>query len=265
MKKNQIFSILFIFLSLQLVKTTISEAVEKKAENEIILIGTGEWQPYHSLKLKHFGVGTHIVEEAFKAAGMKVEFKFRPWKRLLSESDNNRIDGIAVWGGYEAWIDTHYGSDPLYDGSFVFWMRKGTELDWRNTEELKGLRIGLLIGEEMPVQLQDADKKGYLRVSKVATTKQNIKMLLSNRIDLIALNYDVGIEVMKNTLSASEREKIVAHPDPLRVSLYRVLFNKKNGEKSVRLLDALNTGLYLLRRNGKIEKMLEASRRGEYK
>ncbi len=168
-------------------------------------------------------------------------------------------------GGYQDWIATHYGSDPVYTGTRVLFIRKGTEFNWKDPNELKGLRLGILRADKPPSQFKEAIEKGYLKIDKGNSEEINFKKLVHKRINMIAINYDVGIETMKNALSKAERNQIVAHPDPLRISIYRVNFNKKNNEKSLKLLKKFNEGLYILRKKGIIEKMLEASRRGEYK
>ncbi|EPJ55879.1 MAG: hypothetical protein OFPI_02240 [Osedax symbiont Rs2] len=241
-----------------------SWASQDPASLDSLVIGTGEWKPYHSQTLKHFGVGNHIVKQAFKAVGLEVKFVFQPWKRILNTSTEGKFDAVSAWGGYDNWIDTHYASDPLYSGTFVLWVRRGATFNWKNPKELKGLKLGLLIGEIIPVKLQQAYDQGFLQVDYVSTNEQNIKKLFFKRIDMLALNYDAGIDAINKTLSASQRDEIVAHPDSLRVSFYRLLFNRKNKQKSILLMERFNAGLYYLRSKGHIRKMLDASKRGEY-
>ncbi len=48
---------------------------------ETIRIANGEWMPYHSKSLPHYGAGSRIVTEAFALEGVKVKWGFMPWKR----------------------------------------------------------------------------------------------------------------------------------------------------------------------------------------
>ena len=265
MKKTIYLLVFFTFILSLTFQPNISQASQDTISLERIVIGTGEWKPYHSQTLTHLGVGNHIVKQAFKAVGLEVTFVFQPWKRILNTSTEGKFDAVSAWGGYDNWIDTHYASDPLYSGTFVLWVRSGTTFNWKNPKELKGLKLGLLIGEIIPVKLQKAYDQGYLQVDYVATNEQNIKKLYFNRIDMLALNYTAGVDAINKTLSASQRDKIVAHPDSLRVSFYRLLFNRKNKHRSIELLERFNAGLHYLRVQGQIKKMLEASKRGEYK
>ena len=44
-----------------------------------ITITNGEWDPLFSKNLKHYGVTSHIVTEAFALEGYKVKYSFYPW------------------------------------------------------------------------------------------------------------------------------------------------------------------------------------------
>ncbi|MCX4026253.1 hypothetical protein H0A36_15045 [Endozoicomonas sp. SM1973] len=123
----------------------------------------------------------------------------------------------------------------------------------------------MLLKSVYSIDIQQAIKKGYLTIETTKSIDQNLRKLAMGRIDLVSLNYDVGITVSNDTLSKEERGKILPHPDPLRVSLYRLLLNKKNKERSLKLLDKFNTGLYLLNKENKIKEMLDASKRGSMK
>lgn len=255
MKKIYIFICLLFFISIAL------NSEDNKIEK--VTIGTDEWKPYISRGMNHYGVCSHIVEEAFALVDIEVEFKFRPWKRLLAESSNGKIDGISVWGGYDNWIDTHFGSDPLFTGDYVIWTKKGKSFNWKNPEELKGMTLGVLLGEDVPEQLKEAHEKGYLKISEVNTYEQNFKMLLVDHIDLLSVNKDTGNGIIR-TLSKEDQDKLDMHPVPLRISFYRLLLNKKNSERSKLLLEKFNTGLHILKSQGRLKKMLEAADRGEY-
>lgn len=97
MKKLIYFGALFVLILSQMFQPKISEA-DSPSKIDSIVIGTGEWQPYHSISLKHLGVGNHIVSEAFAAVGIKVKFEFMPWKRVPHESTIGELDGISTWG-----------------------------------------------------------------------------------------------------------------------------------------------------------------------
>jgi len=250
--------------------TTAAESVELPAtESKIgkntILVGIGEWEPWHSEKLKHFGVASHIITEAFHQVGINVEYKFLPWKRGFQESVYGNLDAYGIYGGYDDWMETHHGSDPVCYGPYVIWVRKGTHFKLSDPKSLNGLTLGIGLEEGVHEKFQKAVDLGYLQVEKTESVEQTIEKLLLGRIDLFAKNYDVGLEYINKIVPENKRDQIVLHPEILRLSLYRLLFSKANGRESINLREKFNIGLHMLRQEGKIEEMLKANRRGEYK
>ncbi len=64
---------------------------------ETIILANGEWLPYQSKELKHYGVASHIVTESFALSGIKVKYKFRPWKRAYEETKEGGFYGSFLW------------------------------------------------------------------------------------------------------------------------------------------------------------------------
>jgi polar amino acid transport system substrate-binding protein len=53
-----------------------------QAEEKKIILATGEWEPYVSIKNPEKGKFTQVVSKIFKAAGFEVEYVYAPWKRV---------------------------------------------------------------------------------------------------------------------------------------------------------------------------------------
>ena len=64
---------------------------------ETIRITIGEWAPYLSKDLKHYGVAARIVTDSFALEGVKVEYGFFPWARSKFLAQEGEWDGSAVW------------------------------------------------------------------------------------------------------------------------------------------------------------------------
>ena len=65
--------------------------------NETIRIANGEWPPYLSKELKHYGVASRIVAEAFALEGVKVKYGFFPWGRAYAVVQRGEWDGSVIW------------------------------------------------------------------------------------------------------------------------------------------------------------------------
>ncbi len=75
---------------------TISTSTSIWAE-ETIRITNGEWPPSFSKDLKHGGVTSHVVPEAFALEGIKVEYGWFPWKRGLIMAKEGKWDAAIGW------------------------------------------------------------------------------------------------------------------------------------------------------------------------
>ncbi len=61
-----------------------------------IRLTNGEWQPYLSKDVPHFGIASHIVTEAFALVGVEVEYGFFPWARSMKLAKVGRWDGRVL-------------------------------------------------------------------------------------------------------------------------------------------------------------------------
>jgi len=80
---------------------------------ERISIAIGEWPPFISENLKHYGVVPRIVTEAFALGNVKVDYGFFPWKRAMEYANEGDWDGSAVWGYTSERGKTLLYSDPV--------------------------------------------------------------------------------------------------------------------------------------------------------
>ncbi len=261
------FVILCLLNSLIFIGEVAGKEHEQKNPKKVVL-ASEEWVPYTSSTLLHGGVLLHIVKEAFKVSNYDVEFKILPTKRSVKMSRDGEVDGFAVWGGY-AWIGdwAHYGSDYIYSIPYVYYQRKGKAIDWTNVEEMKGLKIGIRLGDDPNHHLRELEKKKIIEIQSAPKNLNALQMLALGRVDLVPIQSKAAEYLIKSgQLEESYANKIMENPVPERVSLYRVIFPYKKlpPKRLEELLQALNHGIYVLRKQGKIEKMLEAHDRGEY-
>ncbi|ETR73610.1 MAG: amino acid ABC transporter periplasmic protein [Candidatus Magnetoglobus multicellularis str. Araruama] len=237
----------------------------KESSLKRITIATGEWEPYISKNLKEYGVIPHIIRKAFSMNKINVKFQFVPWKRALVFSQRGKVSGVAVWGGYLSWAKDHYGSDPVMSGELRLWtLNDSPIINWRNPKEIEGMTLGVIRGEKGGEYLDNLINAQKLKIKEITHEEQKFKMLLAKRLDLSILNLDSGLVTIRKLIPEKDWDKIVPHPDPIRVSHYRVLFARQNPE-SLSLLEEFNDGLYKLKQQGVVDKMLKESMNGSYK
>ncbi len=267
MKTNKIIfslTIIFLIFMASLVQPNFSYA------EKVFRLASGEWTPFTSEHLKHYGVANHIVQEAFKLVGVKVEFGFFPWARSLYYVQEGEWDGTGFWSPNTEWQDTLSESDPIGEIKFVFFHRKDNPFDWESVDDLinNKVEIGLTIGYnyENPDFKREYSGGGRLekRVQWATSDELNFKKLLRKRIDVFIQEYFVGYDMMKSMFPPEEYNFITHHPTPLTVTPAVLLLSKKV-KKNERMLQLFNQGLQQLKESGRYDQFWQDSLEGKYK
>ncbi len=226
---------------------------------EKITLANGEWAPYLSKGLKHSGYMSHIVSEAFAEEGIEVEYVFLPWKRGFEDAKSGKFEGTLIWGyNDERAKDFLYSDTVARLGTSLFHM-KGKALEWDKPEDLAKYKMGGVIGYAYGIE--ELEKQGVLKVDRIGKDVGNYKKLAAGRLDVVLEDTEVGHETL-NKMNLTD--KITADAKTLKSRDYSVIFSKKS-PNAQRLLDAFNRGLKKLQDDGRYQKYLDASRRGEYK
>jgi len=224
------------------------------AEN-IVRLANGEWPPYCSEELEHYGIGSRILTEAFALEGIEVEYGFFPWIRAYELAKTGEWDGSVPWLKTPEREIHFYYSDPIINCDFVFWHLKGFDFDWDTIEDLHGVTIGATRGyfyEEMFTKLEET---GQVSIEWVSSDVSNFEKLLNGRIDLYVQDMQVGVSMLQKNFTPEGIQLLTYHPNPLRVDPLCLILSRKVVENE-RLITLLNRGLQRLRESGKIEMYL---------
>ncbi len=231
---------------------------------ETIILTNGEWPPYMSEHLKHHGVVSRIVSEAFALEGVKVEYAFFPWKRAFALAKTGKFDGSVVWWKTPEREKDFYFSDPVLDVQYVFFHLRSNRFDWKTTADLKGVEIGATQGYNYGESFQNAEKNGEIIVQRVPMDELNFKKLLKRKIDIFPVDVEVGYTMLKNIFPPEEVGLFTHHPTPVRSDPHHLILSKKN-EKNRELVVLFNKGLKRLKESERIFQYLAESRRGDYR
>jgi polar amino acid transport system substrate-binding protein len=229
---------------------------------ERIRLTNGEWPPYLSEHLPHFGSASHIVEEAFAAVGIEVEYFFSPWKRSYLLAKEGEWDGTLVWVKTPEREQSFYYSDIVITDSEYLFHLKSRELDWRTIEDLKGLTVGATLHTVYPT-LEKGAANGLFRIERAGNYDNLYRRLLRKRIDVIPQVLEVGKYYQRTTLSSEERDRITFAKTVIQQRQYHLILSKKR-EANKHRIELFNEGLSRLRATGRYEEILKAMGRGEY-
>ena len=230
---------------------------------EIIRITTGEWPPYISEDLKHNGLISRIITEAFALKGVKVEYGFFPWGRAISNAKGNNWDASFVWYYHSDRDKYFYHSDSVMIIEEVFFHLKSFEFEWNDWSDLQGLNVGGTVAYTVTKILKDKQEMGKYHLEITPYDENNFKKLLGGRIHIFPLAKDVAFDLLNKKFKPQDINRLSYHPKPANSGKLYLLF-AKNKERNKRMLKLFNQGLKQLKESGKYDQYFEESRREEY-
>ncbi|MEL7401395.1 MAG: hypothetical protein AAFN68_12600, partial [Pseudomonadota bacterium] len=111
-------------LSLRLLLPLLSLLSCRLWAAESIVITSGEWAPYISQKLPHYGITSRIVTEAFKQQNIETQYQFYPWNRSLNSARGGEVNATLGWAKTEEREqDFWFSSEPISIEQTVFFNR----------------------------------------------------------------------------------------------------------------------------------------------
>lgn len=218
-------------------------------DNNTITIANGEWAPYTSKALPHFGTVCRIITEAFALEGVRVTYVWTPWKRAFEETKAGAYDATSGWISTPSRRLHFLYSDVLFVTKKVFFHLKDYPFKWETIDDLKGLRIGAVNGYAYGESFDNAAANESIAVERVVDERTNFEKLLRGRIHIYPQELEVGLAHLEN-LSDEDRARITYHPRPLSELEYFLLFSIKV-PKNRELVKKFNRGLRTLKANGK--------------
>lgn len=254
--KNNLICIVLVILSLSSLSVGSAE--------ETITLGVGEWEPLISKKYKYYGVVSRIVEEAFAMEGIKVEYRWTPWKRAYVEVVNGTSVASPGWSKSEKRKKEVYFSDPIFEKYLVFFHLKSFPFQWESYDDLKKYKIGITRGYFYGEKFKEAVEKGIIKIEDAKSDEQNFKKLVNNRIEIFPISILTCYHIARKSLSPAEVERITYHPKKLAPTSSNYVIFVKN-ERGKRMLQLFNKGLKRLKESGKVDQYFEESEKGEYK
>jgi len=234
-----------------------------KQSPKTIQLASGEWRPFMSKDLPHYGYASHIISEAFSMVGIKVEYKFLPWKRAEDTVKKGVLDGSLVWSyreEREQWA--HYSQPVIVETVVLFHSTRLPSIEWSKIEDLRGMKVSVALGSSAPT-FEAASKDGILRLLETGDIESNFKMLLRGRTDIFPLIKSVGDYYLRTQFSEEMRQQITFSPTIFTPQEYHLILSKEV-PGNVELLQQFNRGLKKLKESGRYQVLEEQFNQGAY-
>lgn len=126
MKWNKFVSVVIVIVSVFLCANILTA--------EEIRITNGEWAPFVSKKLPHYGLTSHIVTEAYAKVGIKVKYGFFPWARVIDYVKRGEWDSTLPWIRNEEREQIFHFSVPILAQEEVLFHLKNRPFPWSTLE-----------------------------------------------------------------------------------------------------------------------------------
>ncbi len=222
-----------------------------------ITLSTGEWPPYFDSSLDNHGLLAQIITEAYDNVGISVDYSFLPWSRALAMAHHGTYDGSAAWSCTAARSENFHFSQPILPLYYVFFVRKDSQFDWRQIDDLKGLTIGLTQDYAYGDQLTSAVDRGLVNTDMTASDESNFRKLQAGRIDLFPMDPLTGLQMIDRLFSGAEARQLTYHPRPIHQASYHLIFSRQQ-DNGGELAQQFNRGLEALRSSGRFAEILDS-------
>jgi len=215
------------------------------AQTKTVVMGVYDWEPYVSESQENHGILSEIIVDALEKVGYGVIAKDYPFARAMTELKNGSIDilpGVSYNSERSSAIEF---SKSIFDIDMVFVFKKG-KINYKTISDLKNHIGGIMAGT---FWAQELESEG-IKYETVATQEQNIKKLVSGRIDFSCMPREVALNLMT---------RLGENP-----AQYDFILFKKDGQpagiskktKFVDLLKDFEKGMEIIRKDGTYDKVV---------
>jgi len=140
------------------------------------------------------GLATELVENVLQEMNVKYSIGIYPFKRALIMLKQGKLHGLYIAGKFRERAEIyHYAKEPLVTTNWVWFIRKENKgkMNAYSFDDLKGKRIGKIIGYKIPKDLQEYLAENS-EVEEVPREELNFMKLARNRVDLIMSEHHTG-------------------------------------------------------------------------
>ncbi|CAH0536002.1 substrate-binding periplasmic protein [Vibrio marisflavi] len=228
----------------------VSFTTRAKQPNQLHLlrVAVGDFYPYVTCKDGEAkGINVYLVEKAFKAVNVQLEYTCMPWSRVYKSLYRNRQDiSFPYLKSSERRNQLYYLKTPLMVTRLVFFHLETMTMPNHeiSLKDISDLKLGGVLGYEYGQLIKQYDQKFGLYRS--ASSQDGFNRLLKDRIDILVEEQNVG-EAIIASLPMSQREAITFTPfTETREDTNNYIVTGANNPNKARIDELYEKGLRLL-------------------
>jgi ABC-type amino acid transport substrate-binding protein len=150
-------------------------------------VGNGEWITD--------GSDFRLTRDVLNEAGLRLRVLQLPWARCQREAAAGHLDGMLPSYQVPERNSEFVFSEPMFaQETAFFYLRQQfpSGLEWSSFDELRGNRVGMLLGGTVEPAMEKTLAGGGL-LERASSAESLIKMLQHQRLDLVALDRQAGL------------------------------------------------------------------------
>lgn len=229
------------------------------AQSTTVTISTGEWAPFVSENLEHYGIAPRIITAALEEVGITPQYRFSPWARAMKEAEEQVVEFSGIWFYNEERAQRFRYSEPVVSSANVFFYRKDRPFDWDDFTRFPDQVVGITRNYSYGQVFDEAAEVGLVQTEVTGSDILNFRKLLRGRIDAFPIGELVGYDLLRREFNAFEREMIEVHPKEISDAPLHLITAHDNTE-GLALLERFNEGMAALRDNGELQRILDEYR-----
>ena len=225
------------------------------AAQGVVNLASIEHPPYTGEQLKHDGMITQIIQEAYARVGYQVGIRYYSAAKAAIKTEAGDVDGLAIVQMRRERKEWVLYSDPMPATEMVFYKRKNMEIpfDGKDYHALKSYSFGT--GTSY-ANLEDLDPVllGQTHIYAFKDDLQALRRLEAGRIDLLIIDKFVAQYVLSTQMPKSiDALNSISHPLSIVPNFLAISRMAPQAQKK---LDDFNRGLAMLTREGRIRAIL---------
>lgn len=232
-------------------------------QSRTITVVTGDWPPYLIRSDPHQSPMGQVTDRVFNDAGYEVRYTIQPWKRSKDQVRAGAADVLMPAYCSPDRTAVYLCSDPVVTGKQVLFHRTDMPFTWTSVDDLRGYIIGGTLGYYYGTDFEAAERRGELKILRIASDETNMRLLMKGRIQLYPQDKAVGFAMLHNLYPPDRWSEITNDEKPLHEQSLHLLFTRAS-PRGAQLQSIFNQGLKHLRHTGKLSKIMsDLTRRNE--
>lgn len=189
-------------------------------------LATLDWPPFTGHTLEGQGPVSQLVTQVFHRAGIKTDLHIVPWKRAIAYAKSDAHAVVAYFPGYHCDHESGFTrSRSLGQAALRLAERIDNDITWRTLDDLRGMRVGTVVGYANTPEFDQMVADGEIRVSRALNDRANLRALAEGRVDAAVVDGLVFRSLLSTApLLAGSRDALRLDERPLQMQTLYLCF-----------------------------------------